>query len=372
MGYWHATLGARFAEAFEEEGAEVFAVVPDPGLVASRFPPSVHLLPAPFHVPPDHVMRGLSTRSFTDILGAAGWADARVLSGLLRAWDGLLSLVQPTHVVVDHAPTALLATSGRYPRAHVGLGFTQPPTHGANFPTLVETPPTYADDAVLAAVNEVLTTRGQGAPLEALPRALTAETNLVTTLLELDPYRDFRTRDCLHLGPVEPLPAPCPPPSESVIVVYLAADDSRTELILSEIVTLNMPIIAHIRGASLAQEARWSALGVEVSRAPLPFAESVSLASCVIHHGGAGAVAVAAATGRPQLLVPRHLEHWLNARSLVRLGVGLIAHEGGWKDAVLQLEQASRVAMRWAQMISANSDEIALPKWVERWLAMTG
>ncbi len=371
MGYWHATLGARFAETFEEAGAEVFAIVPDPGLVASRFPSSVHLLPAPFHVPPDHVMRGLSTRSFTDILGAAGWADARVLGGLLRAWDGLLSLVQPTHVVVDHAPTALLATSGRYPRAHVGLGFTQPPTRGANFPVLVETPPTYADDAVLATVNEALTKRGRG-PLESLPGALRAETNLVTTLLELDPYRDFRTRDCLHMGPVETLPAPCPPPSDPAIVVYLAADDSRTEMILSEIVTLNMPIIAHIRGASLAQEERWSALGVEVSRAPLPFAEAVSRASCVIHHGGAGAIAVAAATGRPQLLVPRHLEHWLNARSLVRLGVGLIAHEGGWKDAVLQLEQASRKAMRWAEMISANFDGNALRKWGGPWMAATG
>jgi UDP-N-acetylglucosamine:LPS N-acetylglucosamine transferase len=143
-------------------------------------------------------------------------------------------------------------------------------------------------------------------------------------------------------------------------------------MILSEIVTLNMPIIAHIRGASLAQEERWSALGVEVSRAPLPFAEAVSRASCVIHHGGAGAIAVAAATGRPQLLVPRHLEHWLNARSLVRLGVGLIAHEGGWKDAVLQLEQASRKAMRWAEMISANFDGNALRKWGGPWMAATG
>ena len=43
----------------------------------------------------------------------------------------------------------------------------------------------------------------------------------------------------------------------------------------------------------------------------------------IIHHGGVGTSETVLALGRPQLVVPRHAEQWLNASSLGRLGVAI-------------------------------------------------
>lgn len=47
-------------------------------------------------------------------------------------------------------------------------------------------------------------------------------------------------------------------------------------------------------------------------------------ASFVIHHGGAGTSEACLTAGRTQILVPRHLEQSMTARSLRARGVGFI------------------------------------------------
>lgn len=386
MGYWHAVLVAQLAEALVARGAEVVVAVPDPGLVASFLPAHVPLVQAPFHVPPDYLLRGLQTRSFADILGAAGWREARVLGGLLRAWDTLIDLVKPAVLVADHAPTALLALAGAADNAatagtarpirtvRLGLGFTLPPTSGAAFPLLVETPappamPSNGDEAqLLRAVQAVARSRHRTPP-EALPAALRADLTLVTALRELDPYRALRPPDRSSVGPIEVLPAPSETPPDGAIAVYLAGDDPRTGPLLEALLGLGRPVRAHIREAAPTALGRWRDAGIALAESPSGWHDAVRAAALVVHHGGAGSCQVAAAAGRPQLLVPRHLEQALNTRALVDLGVARALPTGSsddaeaatWRASALELltPEARRAARRWATVIHGQLDEDA-------------
>lgn len=372
MGYWHAVLARRLAEALTARGATVIVAASDPGLVSEFLPDTVTLVQAPFHVPPDHVLRGLRTRSFADILGAAGWRDATVLAGLVRAWDGVFTLARADRLVADHAPTALLAARGRVPAMRIGLGFTLPPSDADAFPVLVDTAPCFDDHALVAnAAGPVL--RRTGKALARLPQALEAEATAVTCLGELDPYRAQR-RGAM-VGPLEVLPSPSPAPPEGPIVAYLVADDPRTTPALAGLVATRRPVIAHVRDARAEAIAGWQAAGIEVHVRPLDFVEAVRGAALVVHHGGAGACHVAATAGRPQLLLPRHLEQELNARALERLGVGRRATDvgaglTGVAMALLGAEPRA-AAQRWATVAYGNVDPDAAGALADRIMALT-
>ena len=55
---------------------------------------------------------------------------------------------------------------------------------------------------------------------------------------------------------------------------------------------------------------------------PPPLARMLEHAAVMIHHGGLNTTETALAAGRPQLLLPIHLEHNLTARAVESLGVG--------------------------------------------------
>jgi UDP:flavonoid glycosyltransferase YjiC (YdhE family) len=50
-------------------------------------------------------------------------------------------------------------------------------------------------------------------------------------------------------------------------------------------------------------------------------AEIGATVGVIIHHGGLGTTETAMALGRPQILVPRHGEQYMNAHNLGRLGI---------------------------------------------------
>lgn len=66
--------------------------------------------------------------------------------------------------------------------------------------------------------------------------------------------------------------------------------------------------------------------------------ELLRQADLVVVNGGFSAVSEVFCMRKPVVVVPvpRHAEQWLNARTIVRLGVGLIATEEGLEDALLE------------------------------------
>jgi|GEM_PF-1726106 len=345
-----ASLRGRSAAAID-----VYFALPDPVTAASALPAGAKILPAPHHMPGSARRRHGPTRTFADILADAGWDDSATLSTLIASWQALLELVRPDVIIADHAPTLLLAARGRWPVVQVGLGFGQPPTHMAVFPSwLPASLPVDVvaiDAAVLAVVSEVL---GARAPI-TLPAALTTERSFVTCLESLDPWRPLRGGPAL--GPIESLPPPLPAANNGAIVAYLSADDPRTLPLLAAIAALGRRCTAYVRDASADVLRSLAVPGVTIVDRPLAMTEALRDAALVLHHGGAGTIHQAVAAGRPQLLLPRYLEQSLNAHALARRGLALVLDEPASIAQTIEVIDTPRshaTAAAWAMTTAAE------------------
>ncbi len=357
MGLWHARLLAQVARALERRGVRCVFALSDPVLARRALGPDDAVVPAPVFVPPGAVVpAGTHTRSFADILGSSGWGDAAVAGALMASWDTLLSLVRPDLVVADHAPTLLAYARQRLPRVSVGLGFTTPPASLARLPALHDGPAgSFDEDAVLAAVNAALAQRGRPT-LARLSQAYDAEATFITVMAELDPYQGARVQPAL--GPlIAPTPLR-PDPETPGVFAYLAADDPRTAPLIAALAEVG-PVRAFVRRADAAGRAALRAAGAEVFDSPTDVAAALAAADVVAHHGGAGVTQDAILGGRPQLLLPRHLEQQWNAHVVERHGVGAALAEVGAaevREALGRLRQppARKTARAWAVVAGAQ------------------
>jgi len=374
MGLWHAGLLARVARALEARGARCVFALADPVLARLALGPVDSVVPAPVYVPTGGVVpTGVSTKTFADILGGCGWHAPQVIGALMQSWDALLALIRPDVLVADHAPTLLLAARGRVPRVTVGLGFTSPPAHLERFPDLHDGPPgSFPEADVLEAVNSALGGRGS-APLQRLPAALDAEASFVTVMDELDPYRPLRRGP--GLGPLGEWPPPTPLPERHATFAYLAADDPRTVPLLTALAASG-PVRAFVRRVDGPTRAALLAAGVTLDDRPADVPAALREAALVVHHGGAGLTHDAVLAGRPQLLLPRHLEQQWNAHAVVRHGAGSLLSHGVDNEAVrtavasLSDPKVARTAALWADVTHAQLDPDAASVIAERSLEL--
>jgi UDP:flavonoid glycosyltransferase YjiC (YdhE family) len=95
----------------------------------------------------------------------------------------------------------------------------------------------------------------------------------------------------------------------------------------------------------------------------------------IVYHGGIGFAQQALALGRPQLLVPEHLEQLLNAQLVDRLGVGLFLlgdHDQSENSVARALKtlmtdpHLTRQAQTRAEIVRANGPWNSLALIVER------
>ena len=257
--------------------------------------------------------------SYADILAERGYAEPEGLGLLVGAWQSLIDLTGAGVVVCDHAPTLCLAAYGRTPSVVIGIGFAVPPTQGAEFPPLAPgSGPPASTGRLLEVVRSVQTRRGLPAP-ETLPGLLARSARFVHTFAEIDAYRSARRDEV-----VEPMHAPPPPAPEAPrddFFAYLSGDFPGVGLILPHLAAAGFRGSAYLRGSppDLVESARRA--GVEVYDEPPPLGRVLAGAAAVVHHGGLNTAEAALAAGRPQVLLPAHLEQTLTARALDGLGV---------------------------------------------------
>ncbi|KAF0244821.1 MAG: glycosyl transferase-like [Planctomycetota bacterium] len=300
----------------------VFAVrnVPDVWPVLRR--EGFAVLAAPFwHRRNARVRGAFHARSFEDLLSFHGWGEPDELEALLRAWDALIDLVHPAGVVLDHAPALCLAAMGRVPSVQVGTGFSVPPAHLPEFPVMdPNAEPVMAARDLVASIQEVQRRRHQAVP-DAVPGIFRAATRCLTILPELDPYAGNRTEK--PMGPADAPPAPLAPPRAPRWFAYMTAEQESAEKMLLEFAGTGIPGEAYVRGAGPALRERMLDAGIDIHDQPAPMHEVLPRASVVVHNGGIGLTTAALGAGRPQILVPQHLEQRLTAGLLVKMGVAL-------------------------------------------------
>jgi UDP:flavonoid glycosyltransferase YjiC (YdhE family) len=268
----------------------------------------------------------------SDILLNLGFEDAKALAGALRAWDGLLRLLQPRLLVADYAPTALLAARlAGLPRIAVGSGFSTPPT-GDPMPSM--RPWADCDTALLAnrdgrLLSSVREALRRSAP-QAAPPALAAElfdadARLLCTWPEFDPFGP--RGDVEYLGP-QPDESPALPvtwetPARPRIFAYLKPRDERFARLVAAIGATAGEAIVAAPGMGAEHAAAASRTGMRILDAPVALDRVLPGADLCVSHGGPGIAAAAAARGVRQAFLPMHLEQYLVARNCARAGLGV-------------------------------------------------
>ncbi|WP_299400418.1 glycosyltransferase [Pelagibius sp.] len=293
--------------------------------------------------------------SYLDIMCHSGFFRRQSLHAGMLAWRGLLEQVQPDLVICDHSPICVLACFQERPVVQVADGFTLPPAQDDLFP------PFRANRKPLVDPRHVLNVMRyvQEHNRRPVPRSVTepfrTAGRMVCTLPELDPYAAERQDPVI--GPVEGLQQPQPMPDGSRFFAYVSLEHKKTKPFLRGLRASKLPGEIFARGMTDEVAVSLEREGLTVHREPQPMTEVMKRASVIIHHGGNGTCCAALSAGRPQVLLPTHMEARLSSDALVDLGVGRLLQAKELDKAlpaVLEEVIAERQMAERAQALAAD------------------
>jgi hypothetical protein len=177
-----------------------------------------------------------------------------------------------------------------------------------------------AEDALLANAHQVLNQTG-GEPAETLPALFAGDRSFLCTVPELDPYAEIR--DGSHAGPVSRWPAPEPFPDTPGFFAYLGGDLSYMPRILRGLNRCGVAGGVYVHEPTEDMVRDFPRSTFTAYDRPQPYDAVLPSASLVVHHASMGTSLAAMAAGRPQIVVPRHLQNALVVQCLERAGVGV-------------------------------------------------
>ena len=214
--------------------------------------------------------------NYAEILFKVGYLSTTGVTGLVKAWRKQLELLQPDLLIVDHGPTALLASRGAsFKRLTLGSGFYAPPRITPMPSIRSGTPVTQAklletENLALMVINGVAQNLSLP-PLKVLCDLFAVDTSLLCTFPELDLYPQRGAAD--YIGPTLSLDEGThftwPDTAGPKVFVYLQAGFAHSEKIIAALSTLPVRAIVHspILDAALMQKYQQPNIGF--STAPL-------------------------------------------------------------------------------------------------------
>jgi UDP:flavonoid glycosyltransferase YjiC (YdhE family) len=327
--YGHLARAVAIAQRLRTEDCEFVVAARDVEVAHSLLTPSeVQFVAAPHYR--RQTARTRSAVNYSDMLSECGYSDPKELRALLHAWINLLHMIAPDAVIVDHAPTALLAAKVlAIPRVLIGTGFSVPPA--VDPMPLLRTGVTRAelaaaDAGVLACVNNALRAVAQP-PLAQVAELFAGAPALITSFRELDHYLD---RDhATFIGPVSP-PRQLPSAGwtgdgrQARIFAYLHANFPRLVEVLSALSAIDAEVLCVVPGAATELARRFGRDRFTIRDFPVDVGALLPQANLVITHGGAGLTTQALVAGIALLLIPRSLEQEISARRVADLGAGAV------------------------------------------------
>jgi UDP:flavonoid glycosyltransferase YjiC (YdhE family) len=262
--------------------------------------------------------------SYSEMLFRFGFLDLDGLTTMLKAWRELLRLVRPDLTIVDHGPTALLATRWlKLRRAVFGTGFASPPRLRPmpSFCSWADVAPQRLVDSeqrVLEVVNQTLARLG-GAPLDAIADLFDVDEDFLCTFPELDPYP--QRAGARYWGPVwtrdHGTTADWPVGRGPKIFVYLLPTYGNVEKVLARLAELPCRSLVHVPRLSMAASRRSFSSNVTFCDTPVRMESVLAECDLMLCHAGHGTVAQALLAGRPLMLIPFQTEQLLTARRVV-------------------------------------------------------
>lgn len=325
--------------------AEVLAAVRNPIALRQIAPDlPVTVLPAPA-APPQAPLAGEDPgRSYPDVLRHIGWSNPETLSPLVEAWRNLFALARPDVLVVQAAPTALLAARGMGLRtAMIGSGFDAPPRahpmpafyhwdEGAN------TPPIEREAEVLRTANRVLGSI-RAPELARFCDLLQTDAYLLATFAEIDHYSPrttFEVDPPPYLGQLFTLNQGAKmtwlPKARRRILAYLRPRTPPFEAAVKALARLNNThdVILAAPGSSAQLAERLKPTAIRLCRGPVQLDRLLAECDLGVSHASNGITSAFVMAGAPQLGLPTHAEQIMVAHAVARqkLGLGLVGQFG--------------------------------------------
>jgi UDP:flavonoid glycosyltransferase YjiC (YdhE family) len=317
------------ARALQEDGHTVsFATRDVAGAETVLAGSGMPFYPAPANFLP---RGGSSLHSYPQILLGTAFNREDELCARVRAWRSLFQALGTEVLVVDHAPTALLAARGMdLPCVITGNGFVIPPDVSP-LPELRTWEP--EDPAVLERSEALALERANavaariGAPrLPRLADLYAAAAPALFTFPELDNYRSLRG-DAEYWGTL-PSPGgaePQWPDAPGKCIFFYGQPYPSLEAVLTEL--SRGPHRALVYIPKLAAELRAKLAGPRIAFADgfMDMSQVTRDCDAAVMTNGHGTTAAMLLAGKPVVLLPRQLEMFLIARSVEEHGAGLSA-----------------------------------------------
>jgi UDP:flavonoid glycosyltransferase YjiC (YdhE family) len=349
-GLGHASPIAEFARRLIGRGHEVQVVTKDPytsTTVFGGFSIRVYSLP----VPPSPRSRIRDTMSIAEALHNAGYHSSAALAVKLAAWRDLVDVVQPDVVIVNFAPTAILAArAASVPVLQFGTGYAVPPKMepipGYSLIGKVATKRLLASEQdALRNVNNALKKVGM-AGISSLKEIFTAERDVLVTLPELDHYPERVGGE--YAGPLMSTAHSDPPTwpqsdgDTQRIFCYLKADHPGFDDMLDIVAASAADVLVYAAGLSPTRREKLATRTMRFAERPVCLQQVCREADIVVCQGGHGTVATALLNGAGLLVMPGkgHAEQWMNANNVLRLKVGKVVPPSNGRPAMLECLQS--------------------------------
>jgi hypothetical protein len=319
------------ARALRERGHEVRLLVRDLSRAHRRIVSQGFAVgQSPIWLP--RLAQGPRMANFAGVLAGAGWLDPAGLAGLLAGWRDAYALSRADVVIVDHAPTALLALRGTGIVAMAsGNSFEVPPIGGA-FPPLNPDDPKLPplapawDRTVLGPANEALRLAG-GPPMARLTDLFRDATRVILSLPELAHFDGYADGEVLWTGPsfVDDVGAEPEWPAGDGPAVFAYMNPSHAQFEAMAVALRDAGCVALVVAQGVAPDvvARLQTPRLRIVAQPLRMDRVLQRADAVVTYGSLGTVTAATLHGRPMLAMPMHPEQALVSRRVALAGIGL-------------------------------------------------
>lgn len=334
------------------------------------------ILPAPTGIAGAQAVR--LQASYASLLHDCGWHSATALAGRLRTWCSLLQLSGAQAVIVDHAPTALLAARVLgLPAAALGTGFSLPPLRSP-FPAYHAIPAREErlrdnEARVLGVANAALALLG-AEPLPDL-QSLFADVELgLKSYPELDHYGIGREANWLGLPDFSAgVSVDWGETREPRLLAYLRPGDGL-ELLLAALHATKAQVLVRLTDVPRAAVARYERPGLRILDRNIWLRQALETCDAFVGSGSHGAVAEALLAGKPCLIQHFQMEQRMLAERVAAFGAGLVlapnepASFGPALQRLLEDSSLHEAARRFAARHAGMDRQRILPQWVDGWL----
>lgn len=330
LGQFHPVISELFGR-----GHEVYFVVKDLSKVGVfKWDKRITFLQAPVWL--SRLRKPIKNKSYAEILIYKGYHSPIALHSLVAGWINLFNLIKPDILVFDHAPTALLASSGLgLPRVVLSNPFVTPPAGSPpkNVRPWEEVDATAMEENeryIVKVINKVavdchLPTINYVSDLFNVDKVILAGFN------ELDFYKEFRSNPVYKgaIIAVAGLAEPIWPSLSSVkIFAYLKYGNEQAEKVLSILASLDASVVCYYAEAKPEDCAKYASANMNISATPFDLTAVYKEADVIVSHGGIGMIHSALQSACPMILLPLQLEQQNNAYILEKMNLAVVISSG--------------------------------------------